>query len=215
VHPTEHKHESTCAPIARLPLLPRYVVPLAQHIGQAAVAMVKPGERVLRGQMLGRPEGRISTAVHAPTSGIISAVEMHPVAHPSGLSGLCVVVESDGEDRGIDMSGFDWHSVDATDARARINAMGLAGLGGAVFPSAVKLDRGRARHIPTLILNGSECEPWITCDDMLMRERAAETLRGAAIMRHMLGAHDVLRSEERRVGKECRRLCRSRWSPYH
>jgi electron transport complex protein RnfC len=73
-----------------------------------------------------------------------------------------------------------------------VRDLGLAGLGGAVFPSAVKLDRGLSERIPTLILNGSECEPWITCDDRLMRERAADTLRGAAIMRHLLGAETVL-----------------------
>lgn len=192
VHPAEHKHESTGVPIGTPPLLPRYIVPLAQHIGAAAVPCVKPGDRVLRGQTIGRPEGRISAAVHAPTSGIVSAVEMRPVAHPSGLAGLCVIVESDGDDRAVDMLGIDWRHMEPEAVRARVAGLGLAGLGGAVFPSAVKLDKGKAGHIPTLILNGSECEPWITCDDMLMRERAADTLRGAAIMRQLLGAQDIL-----------------------
>lgn len=192
IHPAEHKTESTGTPIARMPLLPRYVVPLSQHIGEPAEACVKTGDRVLRGQMIGRPVGAISTAVHAPTSGIVSAVEMHPVAHPSGLSGLCVVIESDGDDRAVAMAGIDWRSLEPAEVRARVRDMGLAGLGGAVFPSAVKLDRGQHARIPTLILNGSECEPWITCDDRLMRERAADILRGTAIMRHLLGAENVL-----------------------
>jgi electron transport complex protein RnfC len=192
IHPAEHKTESTGAPIAFMPLLPRYVVPLSQHIGQPALALVKTGDRVLRGQMIGRPVGTISTAVHAPTSGIVSAVAMHPVAHPSGLSGLCVVIESDGDDRAVDMTGIDWRQLDPVEVRTLVRDLGLAGLGGAVFPSAVKLDRGLSERIPTLILNGSECEPWITCDDRLMRERAADTLRGAAIMRHLLGAETVL-----------------------
>ena len=192
VHPAEHKHESTGAAIVAMPLLPRYIVPLSQHIGTAAVPMVKVGERVLRGQMIGRPEGRVSAAVHTPTSGIVSAVEMRPVAHPSGLSGLCVVIESDGDDRAVEMQGMDWRHADPADVRARVADLGIAGLGGAVFPSSVKLDKGKAGHIPTLILNGSECEPWITCDDLLMRERATDTLLGAGIMRQLLGAQDVL-----------------------
>jgi electron transport complex protein RnfC len=192
VHPADHKAESTGSAIAALPLLPRYIVQLAQHIGQPAVAVVKPGERVLRGQMIGRPDGFISTGVHAPTSGIVSAIEMCPVAHPSGLTGLCVVIESDGADRAVEMQGVDWPGMAPAEVRARVRDMGLAGLGGAVFPSAVKLDRGQAGSIPVLILNGSECEPWITCDDLLMRERAPDILRGVAIMRHLLGAETIL-----------------------
>jgi Na+-translocating ferredoxin:NAD+ oxidoreductase subunit C len=192
IHPAEHKAESTGVPITPMPLLPRYVVPLSQHIGEPAESCVKTGDRVLRGQMIGRPVGTISTAVHAPTSGIVSAVEMHPVAHPSGLSGLCVVIESDGDDQALAMAGIDWRQLDPAEVRTQVRDLGLAGLGGAVFPSAVKLDRGWHAGIPTLILNGSECEPWITCDDMLMRERAADILRGAAIMRHLLGALTVL-----------------------
>lgn len=192
VHLAEHKTESTGAAIGWMSLLPRYIVPLSQHIGQPAIPVVKPGDRVLRGQMIGRPTGTISTAVHAPTSGIVSAVEMHPVAHPSGLTGLCVVIESDGADRAVEMSGIDWRNLDPAEVQARVRDLGLAGLGGAVFPSAIKLQRGNAARIPTLILNGSECEPWITCDDMLMRERADATLRGVAMMRHLLGADTVL-----------------------
>ena len=192
VHPEQHKTESNRLPIAVLPLLPRYIVPMSQHIGQAAVPLVNAGDRVLRGQMIGRPEGPISTAVHAPTSGIVSSVEMRPVAHPSGLMDLCIIIESDGADQPVEMRPVDWHSMDPAEVRSLVRDMGLAGLGGAVFPSAIKLDRGRAGHIPTLILNGSECEPWITCDDRLMRERAGETLKGAAIMRHLLGAETVM-----------------------
>ncbi len=192
IHPPEHKAESNAAPIASLPLLPRYVVPLSQHMGHPAAACVQPGDRVLRGQVIGLPEGRISTAVHAPTSGIVSAVEMRTLAHPSGLPGLCVVIESDGDDQACPTPPLDWHGLPQADVLEAVRHLGIAGLGGAVFPSAVKLDKGKAGHIPTLILNGSECEPWITCDDRLMRERADEVIQGAAIMRHLLGAETVL-----------------------
>ncbi len=192
VHPEGHKGESTGRPIETMPLLPRYVVPLRQHIGEPARPVVKPGDRVLRGQLIGQPEGYVSVGVHAPTSGRVLAVEPRPVPHPSGLADLCVVIDSDGEDRTVETAPLDWRAMDPSALRNRLREMGLAGLGGAVFPSFIKLNPGARRHIPILILNGAECEPWITCDDLLMRERAADILAGAEIMRHMLGTEEVL-----------------------
>jgi electron transport complex protein RnfC len=192
VHLEGHKAVSAVLPIADMPLLPRYVVPLRQHIGEPARAVVELGQRVLRGELIGRPEGYVSVGVHAPTSGRVVAVEPRPVAHPSGLNDLCVVIEADGEDRAVDPTPLDWHRMDPSALRNRLREMGLAGLGGAVFPSFIKLNPGAKRRIPILILNGAECEPWITCDDMLMRERASEILLGAHVMRHMLGAERVL-----------------------
>ncbi len=192
VHPEEHKTESNGRPIATMPLLPCYVVPLRQHIGTPAAPMVKAGDRVLKGQMIGQAEGYVSTAVHAPTSGRILAVEPRPVPHPSGLPDLCIVIESDGEDRAVEFQPLDWRSLDPSALRNRIRDLGLAGLGGAVFPSYIKLNPGATRKVPTLILNGAECEPWITCDDRLMRERADGILRGAAAMQTMLHADEII-----------------------
>ncbi len=192
VHPNGHKAESNATPIRDMPLLPRYVVPLHQHIGAPARPLVQVGDKVLKGQMIGAPEGYVSISVHAPTSGTVIAVELHAVPHPSGLFDLCVVIESDGEDRAIDFQPMDWREMDASGLRNRLREMGLAGLGGAVFPSYIKLNPGAAGGIDSLILNGAECEPWITCDDRLMRERAAEIMQGVAVMRRMLGAREVL-----------------------
>ena len=192
VHPAEHKAESNGRPIATMPLLPRYAVPVHQHIGKPAVPMVKAGDRVLRGQMIGQADGYVSTALHAPTSGTVLAVEPRPVPHPSGLPDLCIVIESDGEDRTVDYQPLDWQHLDPSALRNRIRDLGLAGLGGAVFPSYIKLNPGSAKKIPTLILNGAECEPWITCDDRLMRERAEGILRGAAAMQAMLHADEIV-----------------------
>lgn len=187
VHPDDRKAASNGAPIQVMPLLPRYVVPLRQHIGTPARALVAIGDTVLRGQMIGAAEGYVSTAVHAPTSGRVVAVGPCAVPHPSGMFDLAVVIESDGEDRAIDFQPLDWRALDPSALRNRIRDMGLAGLGGAVFPSYIKLNPG-GENIHTLILNGAECEPWITCDDRLMRERAPELVRGIEIMRHALGA---------------------------
>ena len=191
VHPEGHKAVSNATPIRTLPLSSHYVVPMRQHIGEPAHPRVNVGDRVLRGQLIGAPEGYVSTGVHAPTSGRVTAVEPRPVPHPSGLYDLCVVIEADGEDRSIDFQPPAWQELDPSALRNRLREMGLAGLGGAVFPSYIKLNRGRSQ-VETLILNGAECEPWISCDDRLMRERAAEVMQGAAIMRHMLGAKTIL-----------------------
>lgn len=191
IHPEGHKAESNATPIRAMPLLPRYVVPLRQHIGAPARPLVQAGDTVLGGQMIGAPEGYVSTAVHAPTSGRVVAVAPHAVPHPSGLFDLCVAIEADGEDRHVDFQPLDWRKLDPSALRNRIREMGLAGLGGAVFPSYIKLNpSGQALH--TLILNGAECEPWITCDDRLMRERAAEIVQGIEVMAHTLGVRTIL-----------------------
>jgi electron transport complex protein RnfC len=191
LHPPEHKTESNAKAIIVAPLSAHYIVPLRQHIGQPARALVKAGDSVLKGQMIGAPEGRISAAVHAPTSGRVVAVEARPVAHPSGLPDQCVVIEADGKDTATDMQPIAWRDLPPGELHKRLVNMGLAGQGGAVFPSHVKLATG-GTPIETLILNGAECEPWITCDDRLMRERATEIMQGAEIMRHALGAKRIL-----------------------
>jgi len=191
LHPAEHKAESNARPIVVAPLTERYLVPLRQHLGQPARVLVQAGDTVLKGQMIGAPDGRISAAVHAPTSGRVLAVEDRPVAHPSGLPDRCVVIESDGRDAAIEMRPIDWRDLAPGELSKRLANMGLAGQGGAVFPSHVKLALG-GTPIETLILNGAECEPWITCDDRLMRERATAIMQGTEIMRHALGARRIL-----------------------
>ena len=192
VHPADHKQESTTQPIAQAPLPTRLIVPMQQHIGERAKVLVKAGERVLKGQMIGHPEGAISCAVHAPTSGTVLAVESASLPHPSGLQDVCVIIEPDGQEQWIERKPLDYRSLPPSELRQQLRAYGLAGLGGAVFPSDVKLNPGKQGACHTLILNGAECEPWITCDDMLMRERASEIIAGAQIMRHALNAKEVL-----------------------
>ncbi|BCB26920.1 hypothetical protein SKTS_18060 [Sulfurimicrobium lacus] len=189
VHPPEHKIQSTQLPIAVAPLPSRLIVPLRQHNGNPAKPVVAAGDHALKGQMIGAPEGFISAAVHAPTSGRVVAIEMNPAPHPSGLPDLSVVMEADGEDRWIEHQPFDYRAIAPADLRNRLRDAGVVGLGGAVFPSHIKLD---ATSLETLVINAAECEPYITCDDMLMRERAAEVVQGIAIMQHAMGAREVL-----------------------
>ncbi|HRK77572.1 MAG TPA: electron transport complex subunit RsxC, partial [Thiobacillus sp.] len=192
VHPPEHKTESNARPIHAAPLSAKLVIPLRQHIGNPAKPLVSVGDRVLKGQMIGEADGTISAAVHASSSGIVTAIDLQPVPHISGLPDLCISIETDGRDEWIEHGPLDYRALAPADLRIRLRDLGLAGLGGAVFPSAVKLDPGATQHCPTLIINGGECEPWITCDDVLMRTRADEILQGVAIMRHLLGSTEIL-----------------------
>jgi electron transport complex protein RnfC len=169
VHPEQHKHASTSRPIGIAPLPRLLIVPLRQHIGQPAKPIVAVGEQVLKGQMIGHADGYVSVAVHAPTSGTVTEIASHVVAHPSGLSDLCITITPDGADRWIEHNALDYRNMDPSHLRNLLRELGIAGLGGAVFPSFIKLNPGTTQKVPTLILNGGECEPWITCDDMPRR----------------------------------------------
>ncbi|MBI1283832.1 MAG: electron transport complex subunit RsxC [Thiobacillus sp.] len=192
VHPPEHKAESNSRPIHVAPLPRKLVLPLRQHLGNPAKPVVGVGDRVLKGQMIGEANGYISTAVHASSSGIVSAIGPAVVPHISGLPDDCITIETDGRDEWIAHGPLDYQAMEPADLRMKLRDLGLAGLGGAVFPSAVKLDPGASHVCPTLIINGGECEPWITCDDVLMRHHADEIVQGVAIMRHLLGSTEIL-----------------------
>lgn len=192
VHPPTNKTQSTQVPISQAAMPQRLVIPLHQHAGGSATRpAVQVGDRVLKGQVIGLPEGRISSAVHASTSGTVAAIDAQPVLHPSGLPDLCVTIIPDGKDEWIARHGMDYREMHHTDLRHQLRMAGVVGLGGAVFPSDLKLYSGKHK-IRTLVLNGAECEPYITCDDMLMRERAEQIVRGAEIMRALLYAEEVL-----------------------
>ncbi|MFP5410529.1 MAG: electron transport complex subunit RsxC [Gammaproteobacteria bacterium] len=191
VHPPDHKIESSGRPIHVAPLPRVLVIPLRQHIGNPARPVVEVGQRVLKGQRIADADGYISAAIHASSSGTVTAIGPAPVPHVSGLPDDCITIETDGRDEWVERVPIDYRALAPSDLRMRLRDMGLTGLGGAVFPSAVKLDPG-AQACPTLILNGGECEPWITCDDVLMRTRADAILQGVAVMRHLLGSIEIL-----------------------
>ena len=177
-----NKAISTERPLVAAPIPPRLIHPLSQHAGSPSEPIVAVGERVCRMQPLSRPSSFISAPVHAGSSGVVVAIEDRPVAHPSGLSAPCVVVDTDGEDRPWANGEAlpDYVSLGPPALRARIRDAGIVGLGGAAFPTAVKLNVSGA--LTALILNGAECEPYISCDDTLMRHRPSEVITGAAVM---------------------------------
>ncbi len=188
VHPPENKHQSLTLPIGSLPIPEKLLVPLSQHIGAPASACVKVGQPVLKGQKIADATGAVSVPMHAPTSGTISAIEDRPIAHSSGMSAPCIEITSDGKDTWIEHTGIEDFENSSPQILTKIVAdAGIAGMGGAGFPSAIKLSPGHMRPIDTLIINATECEPYITADDSAIRERAAEIVEGIGILSHILG----------------------------
>lgn len=191
IHPPEMKTQSSHVPLRNVPLPERFIIPLQQHLGPEGELCVKAGDRVLKGQPLTTGRGR-TVPVHAPTSGVITAIEPHITAHPSGLKELCVLIEADGQDTWCEREFIaDYRRLSADELNQRISQAGIAGLGGAGFPTASKL-AGGLTSTRTLILNAAECEPYITADDRLMQEHAAEILEGTRILCHMLQPERVL-----------------------
>lgn len=189
VHPPQHKLESNQTPIRSLPLPPLLTLPLRQSLGNAAKPLVAIGDIVSKGQRLAAADGNLSSAVHAPTSGRIVAIAAAPIAHASGLSEQCIQLQPDGEERWGERTPLDWRQADAATVRDFLCDHGVVGLGGAVFPTQLKLGR---QGLATLVLNGAECEPYISCDDRLMREHAADIVAGAVILQHLLAAKQTL-----------------------
>ncbi len=198
IHPPMHKELSTQHPIARAPVPERLVLPLHQHIGTTAKALVAVGDQVLKGQKIAQAEGYVSAPVHASSSGVVVDIGQHPVPHPSGLNDNCIVIETDGKDQWqTHEPECDYHEMDPSHLRNLVRDAGIVGLGGAGFPTFIKLNPGSSKKIDTLILNGIECEPYITCDDMLMREQANEIIAGARIIAHAVQArHTVIAIED-------------------
>ncbi len=192
VKPPYNKEASNQLPIGEVPMPAEFVIPLHQSIGGPPHPLVKAGEHVKKGQLIGGPDGNVSSSVHASTSGLVKAVEMRRMPHTSGLSALCVVIEPDGKDEWIEHGPVPWHAMAPDAVRDALRDMGVVGLGGAVFPSHLKVNPGKKGHLDTLVINGAECEPFITCDDMQMRERGETVVRGAAILRDLTQATQVL-----------------------
>jgi len=193
IHPPEHKELSNRTPIQPAPLPKRLILPLAQHLGAPAEPCVTLGEHVLKGQQIAIASGFVSAALHAPTSGVVSFIGPQPYPHVSGMLANAIVIDSDGEDRWIELEPHpDYRALERPALLELIRQAGISGLGGAGFPTAVKLTPPPTQRIRTLIINGTECEPYITADDLLMREKAAELVAGIEILAHLIQPQDVL-----------------------
>ncbi|MDR0806693.1 MAG: electron transport complex subunit RsxC [Enterobacteriaceae bacterium] len=191
IHPPEMKDQTRLIPVRR-PALPDYfLIPLQQHLGPEGELLVKQGDHVLKGQALTRGQNR-TLPVHASTSGEITDIGYYPSTHPSAIPERCVCLKPDKLDQWCELSPLtDYHTYPAEQLIAHIHQAGIAGLGGAVFPTASKI-QGAQGKVKTLIINGAECEPYITADDRLMQEYADELITGCEILRHILQPTEIL-----------------------
>ncbi len=192
LHLPDHKELSLARPTRRAELPKRLVLPLNQHIGAPAQPLVEVGQRVLKGQLIADSPAPVTAPLHAPTSGTVVEIGEHPIPHPSGLPGLCIIIEPDGLEAWAELPPpiTDYRQADPQTLRARIREAGIVGMGGATFPSAVKLNPGKP--IKTLIINGAECEPYITCDDRLMQDHPEKVMEGVRILQHLLQCEECL-----------------------
>ncbi|MGB5305011.1 MAG: electron transport complex subunit RsxC [Gammaproteobacteria bacterium] len=189
-----HREITAAAAIATAPIPPRLILPLQQHIGEPAQCLVKPGDAVRTGQVIAQPVGTVSAPVHASSSGTVRAIEDHPVPHPSGLQAPCIIIETDGRDTWLEpaAAAIDYRQVDPGALRVLIREAGIVGLGGAGFPTQVKLDSGIHAPVELLVINGAECEPYISCDNRLLQERADSVIEGVRILQYILQAQNCV-----------------------
>jgi electron transport complex protein RnfC len=177
IHPAYHK-ETGSMPIRRLPFAPRLIVPLSQHIGKAALCCVSVGQEVLRGQVIATADGAMSLPVHAPATGVVEAIGPMPAANGKMVESVTLrVYEADSQEVQV-RAPCDVEAMDRQQLLVAIQHTGIAGLGGATFPAHVKLNVPADAKIDTLVVNGAECEPFLTCDHRIMVERTQELLRG-------------------------------------
>jgi len=182
VHPPGHKERTAACAIEWAPVPERLVVPLSQHLGAPCAPLVGKGDRVERGQMIGDVEAMVSAPIHSPVAGTVAEVGITLTA--GGQRVAAVTIEPDGSQ---DLDSF-VPVEDTGDARARVRAAGIVGMGGAAFPSMVKLSPPKGMAIDTVILNGCECEPFLTCDHRLMIEEPQRVVAGARHIRDIVGA---------------------------
>jgi len=194
VHPDDCKTLTAKSAIETLPLPALLHIPLQQHIGSPAAPVVRRGDQVLKGQLLAHSQGIISAPVHAPTSGRVMGVGNYPAHHASGLSVRTITLKPDGKDSWVssDAVPSDPFKLDPEEIATRVAAAGVVGMGGATFPSAVKLNLRTRYRLKTLVINGAECEPYLTCDDRLMQEHTTEVIDGIRIMAHALGVENIV-----------------------
>ncbi len=192
IHPPEMKDQSNKTPISNTALCTDFYVPVKQHAGSAGNLLIKVGDQVLKGQALTQGEGLRTLPVHAPTSGEIIAIAPYVSAHPSGLTELMIHIRADGKDQWREQHKIaDYRTLSSEQLIEKIYQAGVAGLGGAVFPTAAKIHSAE-NQVKLLIINGAECEPYITSDDRLMREYAEEITQGVQILDFILQPQKIV-----------------------
>ena len=185
VHPDYNKELAAEKAIERIPLPATLAVSMSQHLGAPAKCVVKPGDRVVKGQVVGERNGFISVAVHASATGVVKAIEQRQ--GPAGGFADAVVIETEPDSaESVAMPKLDWRSATNEELLARVADAGICGMGGAGFPTVVKLSPPPDKHCEFIIVNGAECEPYLTADYRLMKEHADKVRAGVEIVRKIL-----------------------------
>ncbi len=187
IHPPEHKEPTAGSPIREIPPAPEMIVPLSQHTGAPCEATVAVGDRVLAGQKIGDSEAFITAPVHSPVSGTVKAIEMR--RNFTGASVKCVVIAPDGKQEAIAATERrDWRALSPDEIRTIVRQAGIVGLGGAAFPASVKIAPPKDKPIDSVIINGCECEPFLTCDQALMLLRPDDLIEATRLLIKVVGA---------------------------
>jgi electron transport complex protein RnfC len=187
VHPPDHKDPTAHLPIRRMPFPDEVVLPLRQHTGAPARALVKPGDRVERGDKIAEAQGYVSVPIHASAAGRVSAVELWP--HPDGSQAPAVRIAVDPRSAQLPRTRLvpHWEGLSPDQVRAAVQDAGVVGLGGAAFPTHVKLKAPEGVHVELLLVNGAECEPYLTSDHRVMVEHPERVHFGIRVMMQCLG----------------------------
>jgi len=188
VHPEHHKGQTADLPIQRVPFCKRYVMPLGQHIGAPAKPVVEVGQRVQRGQLIAEPGAFVSTALHSPVTGTVRDIGPHRYIDGNFRQAIEIEADPYATQQLPNPTPIDWHSLSIEQFIEHVQRAGIVGMGGAAFPSHVKYSIPEGQQIENLLINGAECEPYLTTDHRLMVERPEAVIHGTEIVRQKLEA---------------------------
>jgi len=187
IHPPQHKLTAE-QPIKRLPFAPKLTVPLSQHIGQPAHAVVRVGQEVARGQVIAEADGWLSVPHHAPASGVVEAIELRPSARGPWAESIVIRVYQGSTQEVLVANPRDMNRLEPEAIIRAVQETGMVGLGGAAFPSHAKMAVPKGSQVHTLVVNGCECEPYLTCDHRVMVEQADDLIQGIRYAMRATGA---------------------------
>ena len=191
IHPPESKTTAQM-PIRRAPFAPALILPLSQHIGAPARAIVREGQEVSRGEKIAEPGGFVSVPYHAPVSGMIRRVGLVPVGTGKMVNGIYLESHPGSGQQAVNGPGLDAASATAEEIVRAVRDCGMTGLGGAGFPTHIKYRIPEGKTVDTLVVNGAECEPWLTADHRVMLERADDLFTGIRLALRAIGARQAV-----------------------
>ncbi|MFY9974776.1 MAG: RnfABCDGE type electron transport complex subunit C, partial [Chromatiaceae bacterium] len=192
IYPVEHKELTADKPIRRLAFAPELIIPLAQHKGRPAEPLVRPGQEVVRGEPIAKAAGFVSVPMHAPATGVIRAIDLAPTAEGPKTQAIFLRVYEAATQQVLYDQERDLEGLTPEEIVSAVQDAGLVGLGGAAFPSHVKMRPPEGATIDTVIVNGCECEPYLTCDHRIMLEQTDALIRGVKLALKATGARRAI-----------------------